>query len=86
MSHSKQTKHGFSLYIEKWNGSAKKYINTCILCGHKGYDPIIENKEFCKNARNKVIHNELTKILTVMQLDEFGRCEQCAWVQDHKES
>lgn len=85
MSHSKHTKRGYSLYIEKWDGAAKKYINTCILCGYQGYDPMIEDKEFCKNARNKVIYKELKKILTVMRLDEFGRCEKCAMMQDYEE-
>lgn len=82
MSHSKYTKHGYSLYIEKWNSSAKKYINTCAICGHKGYSPVIEKKDFCNNMENKVIYEELTKTLGKMQLDELGRCEDCAKVQD----
>ena len=57
MSHSKVTKRGYSLYVEKWNPSAKKYINICAVCGHKGYSPVIER-------------------------DEFGRCRDCAGVQD----
>ena len=84
MSHSKHTKRGHSLYIEKWDGAAKKYINTCILCGHQGYDPMIEDKEFRRNARNKVIYKELTKTLTVIHLDEFGRCETCAVMPRHE--
>lgn len=47
MSHSKVTKRGYSLYIEKWNPSAKKYINICAVCGHKGYSPVIERDDFC---------------------------------------
>lgn len=39
MSHSKYTKRGYSLYIENWNRSAKKYINICGIWGHKGYSP-----------------------------------------------
>ena len=42
MSHSKTTKKGYSLYIEKWNPKAKRYINTCALCGKQGYNPSIE--------------------------------------------
>lgn len=41
MSHSKRTKRGYSLYIGSWNGSAKKYINICMLCGRRGYSPAI---------------------------------------------
>lgn len=82
MSHSKHTKRGYSLYIEKWNSSAKKYINTCIIYGHKGYSPIIEDDEFCKSLKNRAIYKELTKILCKMQLDNLGRCEDCTQVQN----
>ena len=63
MSHSKLTKRGYSLYIEKWNCPAKKYINTCILCGRQGYSPVIEDKDFCSTLENKVIYKELKRIL-----------------------
>lgn len=82
MSHSKHTKRGYSLYIEKWNCAAKKHINSCVICGHKGYSPVIEQKDFCNNSENKVIYKELTKILRQMRLDDLGRCEDCAKVQD----
>lgn len=61
MSHSKYTKRGRSLYIENWNPSAKKYINTCTVCGYKGYSPAIEQNDFCTTAENKAIYEELTK-------------------------
>jgi len=85
MSHSKYTKRGYSLYIEKWNPSAKKYINTCVICGYKGCSPVIEQKGFCDDLESKVIYKELTRILSKMQLDESGRCEDCARVQDNNE-
>ena len=53
MSHSKHTKRGYSLYIENWNRSAKKYINTCCICGHKGYSPVIEQDDFCTTYEKK---------------------------------
>ena len=84
MSHSKHTKRGYSLSLEKWNSSAKKYINTCAICGHKGYSPVIEKEDFCNNSENKVIYKELSQILCSMQLDELGRCEDCAKVHDSK--
>lgn len=86
MSHSKQTKRGYSLYVEKWDSSAKKYINTCAICGHKGYSPVIEQEDFCINSKNNVIYKELSRILCKMQLDELGRCEDCAKVQDSEMS
>ena len=82
MSHSKHTKRGYSLYIEKWNGDAKKYINVCCICGHRGYSPVIEREEFCNTLENQVIYRELAKTLCKQELDELGRCEACAKVQD----
>lgn len=84
MSHSKYTKRGKSLYLESWNPAAKKYINTCIICGHKGYSPVIEEEGFCDTVPNGVIYTELKKTLPVLPLDELGRCEECARVQDRK--
>lgn len=82
MSHSKYTKRGYSLNIEKWFRSAKKYINTCKICGYKGYSPVIEYEDFCTTRSNKVIFKELTKTLRKLELDESGRCRDCARVQD----
>ena len=80
MSHSKHTKRGYSLYIEKWNRSAKKYINICAICGHKGYSPVIEQGDF--PIKNNVIYKELSKTLCKLELDESGRCKDCARIQD----
>lgn len=82
MSHSKHTKRGYSIYIENWNKSAKKYINSCILCGCKGYSPVIEYEDFGATLENKAIFKELTKTLHRLEIDEFGRCIDCARVQD----
>lgn len=82
MSHSKYTKRGRSLYIENWNPYAKKYINTCTVCGYKGYSPAIEQDDFCQTTENKAIYEELTKTLCKLELDELGRCKDCARVQN----
>ena len=82
MSHSKHTKRGYSLYIENWDRSAKKYINICGICGHKGYSAVIEQDVFCNDSGNKVVYKELTKTLCKLELDELGRCKECAKVQD----
>ena len=82
MSHSKMTKRGYSLYLEEWNKSAKKYINTCRLCGMKGYSPVIEAEGFCEKVPNGGIYWELKSTLPRLHLDEFGRCEMCARAQD----
>ena len=82
MSHSKYTKRDYSIYIEKWNKSAKKYINVCAVCGHKGYSPVIEYDDFCTTPENKVIYKELSKTLCKLELDESGRCRYCAKIQD----
>lgn len=82
MSHSKYTKRGYSLYIENWNPSAKKYINVCSICGQKGYSSAIEEEVFCNNHENATICNELSKTLKKMDLDSLGRCKDCAIIQD----
>lgn len=82
MSHSKHTKRGYSLYIEKWNCSAKKYINTCAICGQVGYSPVIEQENFCAILENKAIYKEFSKTLRKLELDELGRCKVCANIQD----
>lgn len=84
MSHSKHTKRGYSLYIEKWNCSSKKYINICVICGHKGYSPVIEYEDFCSSLENKMIYLELKKTLRRMKLDKLGRCEACVKVRNIK--
>ena len=78
MSHSKTTKKGYSLYIEKWNPKAKKYINTCALCGSQGYNPSIEQEGFIDDAERRAICIELKKTLSVLPLDDCGRCADCA--------
>ena len=93
MSHSKYNKRGHSLYLDdNWNPNAKKYINECKICGYKGYSPAIEQPDFLSNSDkdpftfsiNKAIYEELTKTLSVLELDEYGRCKDCARIQDKK--
>ena len=89
MSHSKYVKRGFSWYIECCNRSAKKYINICKICGHKGYSPVLDAEDFFdKNAdwfslscERKIIYQELRKILPKLPLDRLERCEYCAEAQ-----
>ena len=78
MSHSKTTKKGYSLYIEKCNPKAKKYINTCALCGKQGYNPSIEQEGFIDDAERRAIYIELKKTLSALPLDDYGRCADCA--------
>lgn len=79
--HSKYNKRGYSLYIEQWNPSAKKYINTCAICGFRGYSPVIEEEDFCNGVEKMAIYKELKKSLSKLELDELGRCKDCARVQ-----
>ena len=78
MSHSKHTKRGYSIHIEKWHRSAKQYINTCSICGCRGYDPVIEDEDF----KDHVTRDELIRTLRRMETDEYGRCCDCARIQD----
>ena len=85
MSHSKYTKRGKSLYIEKWNPSAKRFINTCVICGAQGYNPGIDDIGFVSESPQKLpdlerraIRSELKRVLKPLSLDSFGRCSDCA--------
>lgn len=92
MSHSKYNKRGKSLYLDIWNPNAKKYINECSVCGHKGYSPTIEQPDFLSDTDkdpftftvNKAIYEELTRTFSVLELDKLGRCEDCARIQGKK--
>lgn len=84
MSHSKKSKRGRSLYIESWNSDAKRFINTCAVCGHQGYNPTIDEDGFIHPAPDRtdhvhdVIHTELTRAFRPLPLDRLGRCKMCA--------
>lgn len=83
MSHSKFRKKGQSLYLDNWNPSAKKYINSCCLCGRKGYSPTIEEKCFLDTVEHKAIYEELTRLFdSSLSVDSWGRCNECATRQD----
>ncbi len=85
MSHSKFRKKGHSLYIDNWNPAAKKYVHICYLCGRKGYSPAIEEEDFTTTLEHKVIYKELTKMFdSALELDSFGRCDECAKRQGGK--
>ena len=88
MAHSKMTKKGKSYYVDKWNPSAKAFIDTCSLCGAQGYNPSIDEEGFVHPAPDKTdfvhraIRAELTEILSPLPLDRLGRCAQCAKLMD----
>lgn len=82
MSHSKLIKRGRSLYIDRWNPAAKKYIHSCCVCGQKGYRTEIENDSFCCTREKQAIFNVLVKTMSRLSLDEWGRYADCAGVQD----
>ncbi len=85
---SKNNKRGRSLYLEKHNPNAKKYINTCKLCGCRGYSPAIEALDFVKTwnplvgSEERAIYEELTSAFNVLELDELGRCSDCARISE----
>lgn len=85
MSHSKMTKRGRSQYVEKWNPTAKRFINICTLCGARGYSPTVDEDGFVYNNAKEItdfehraIREELRSILSPLPLDGLGRCPDCA--------
>ena len=91
MSHSKTTKRGRSLYIEKWNPTAKRFINTCSICGARGYSPTIDDDGFVYddagnivNSEHRAIRAELKSVFKPLLLDSLGRCSDCAKSMDNE--
>ncbi len=91
MAHSKMTKRGKSLYIEGWNPTAKRFINTCLICGAQGYSPTIDEDGFVYSDAQKIINfehrairSELRRTLKPLALDDLGRCFDCAKRMDQK--
>lgn len=82
MSHSKPNKRGRSLYVEKWNPRAKIYINTCAICGTQGYHPALDADGFARTTEQRVIREELRRMLSPLPLDALGRCADCAQRMD----
>ena len=54
------------------NRSAKRYINICCICGHKGYSPVIEQDDFCITRENKAVYSKLSR--TLCKLEFKSRC------------
>lgn len=49
-----------------------KWVNTCIICGAKGYNPQIDVKE------EKIAINNLKSILPPLEVNELKMCSTCA--------
>ena len=81
-------KRGQSLFLDKWNKSAKRFIVTCAICGKQGYAPSIDedgfvhSSESVTNYEHRAIWAELTATYSPLPLDELGRCEICASLTD----
>lgn len=66
------------------NPYAKRFINTCAVCGAQGYAPQVDDADFAGNeptvfhrfSREK-LRAMLHKYYQPMALDEFGRCDEC---------
>jgi len=60
-------------YLQKYPGIAK-WVQTCAACGARGYHPDLPDQihsHFSVGAKN------LRSMLTQLDLDELGHCEQC---------
>jgi hypothetical protein len=67
------------------NRYAKRFLNTCVICGKQGYAPQIANADFA-GKESTVYHRFSREKLKVMlckyyeplALDDAGRCTSCA--------
>ena len=80
MSHSKYRKFGRSYVLER-RGKSEKYINTCAVCGSRGYDPSVDADNLTQ-VGDEVRYHELMRILPPLALDELGRCADCARLEE----
>ncbi len=49
-----------------------KWVNECIICGTKGYNPQIDMKE------EKIAVNNLKSVLPPLEVNELKMCSTCA--------
>ena len=83
MSHSKYRKFGRSYLLER-RGKSEKYINTCAVCGSRGYDPSVDVDNLTQ-AGDEIRYRELMRIFPPLALDELGRCTDCARLEAGRE-
>ncbi len=81
MSHSKVRKRGKSLYLDKWNKRAKKWVVQCVHCGFQGHSLAILEPDFADTHEKEVIRGSLRSVLAPLELDAHGRCPSCTELQ-----
>jgi hypothetical protein len=67
------------------NPYAKRFINTCAVCGAQGYAPQIDDADFAGNESTvfhrfsrDVLQARLRRYYRPLSLNEAGRCAACA--------
>lgn len=66
-----------NLYLKNYP-ELHKWINECVVCHAKGYNPQIELKE------EKIAGNNLKSILPPLEVNELSMCAICAKIFDKK--
>lgn len=67
------------------NSYSKRFINTCAICGAKGYAPQIDDPDFAdekfsphRDFSRKALRGMLRRYYKPLPLDGNGRCADCA--------
>ncbi len=67
------------------NPDSKRYINTCVVCGAKGYAPQVDDPDFAdakytphRDFSRRMMKSQLRKYYKPLSLDAAGRCAGCA--------
>jgi hypothetical protein len=64
------------------NRGKGRFINTCTICGRKGFAPKIMESDFAISLARKAIVRSLTRrYKKALPLDENGRCQECSKIQ-----
>jgi hypothetical protein len=82
MSHSKRQGRGKSYYLANVNPTAQRFIVSCSVCGHVGFEPRVLGNDFVTTTERKVIKAALQSVLGPLQIDASGRCETCKRVTE----
>ncbi len=69
-------------YIKKFP-KFKKWINECVCCHQKGYNPEIPDKITTEDGSYEVYY--IKKYFNPLQVDEEGLCSQCKQMLNQKE-
>ena len=62
----------------------KKWINTCLCCGARGYRPDMPDVITIGGEKKTIFADRIRKYFDPLEVDRYGRCEICAKLMERK--